>query len=424
MIVAKMQSHRIFLLLVLFASICLRVVLILSGGQFFWPDEGRYHGSLAAARALISGDLTGALQVLHSADHLLFRVIGLIPAMAERAYIVDPKIPALFFLSFSIISMWLLWSIVRALGAGERESLFAVMLLSFSSTFFYYCRHLFPYDTALALALLALLVGLKEPSRSISSLLCGLLSMSAFLTYNGYWILAAFALLIHTLIPRPRGLRHSANRALVCGVGFAAPFLALIGASAAFSERPLLQQFLSFSHSVTQGVYSEGWSLPFEYLWHAEKLLLLFWAVSLAYCLWRSTIELPNKHVVLGMTGLLFVYGTLVFFSVALERFVVYGRLARLCVPFCCILGAHLLERLWTSGTKPRLLATAVLVMLTAQAALNFARPLAQVFPPEFRAEPPRSRFPAEAADMTYSMTNTSIQSSSSPICRRTHATK
>ena len=53
-------------------------------------------------------------------------------------------------------------------------------------------------------------------------------------------------------------------------------------------------------------------------------------------------------------------------------------------VPFSCILAAPVIDRVWTSAPRGKLLAVAMLAIAVVQAAMNFCRPLTQTFPAEF----------------------------------------
>lgn len=380
------RRYRRILIAILILSFLLRVFLVLSGGQYFFPDEARYEKSRAAADALWSGDMYGCLSALHSSDHFLFKVIGLVPATMQIIFAPSPKIPALFFSLFSVASLWLMWGIVRRMGENERVALFAVSLLALCSTFLYYSRHLLPYDTAMAFGLLAVFVGLKSPLSTVDSIRCGLFSSCAFLTYNGYWVLAGFAMLTHTLRP-PLTPGHCLRRALISGLSFAVPLVAILSVSGTIASAGgnLFQQFLTFSGTVTQGSYSEGWNLPFCFLWHSEHFLILLWAAALIYSLREYVLGSRKEAMIFGLFGILFIYGILVVFSVVLEKFVVSGRLVRQIVPFFCILAALFLERLWTSAPKRKSLVIVVLVAVVFQASVNFLQPFTQVFPLEFR---------------------------------------
>ena len=386
------------LLLVLLLSLGLRVVLILSGGQNYWPDESRYERSQLAAKALWAGDIAGCLRALNKAEHFLFRVIGVGPASLELAVGANPKIPALFFSLFSVACLLVMWGIVRRLGESERVALSAVGLLALCSSFLYYSRHLLPYDAAMAFGLLALFMGLRTPLRAVDSLACGFLAACAFLTYNGYWTLAAFAILVQAF-RSPRTPRAGAARAFLAGGAFVVPCAVLVGASS-LAGGIMLREFIAFSGTVRQGSYAEGWSLPVAYLWHAEHLFVLLWAVALFYGMWEIARGSRSEAIIVAIGGLAWIYGCLVVFSVLLGRMVVYGRLARQLVPFVCIAAALLLARIRT-GPRGRAVVGIVWVLAVCQAIVNLHRPLTQVFPRSSGGWPPGSKPRRERASTT-----------------------
>jgi len=368
---------------VLAASLVLRIALVLSGGQNYWPDEVRYGRSRQAVEAARLGDFASARRALSQPDHLLFGVLGLLPASLERLAGPDPRIPALFFALFSVASVLLVSAVMRRAGETAWSSCLGALLLAAAATDFYYARHLLPYDAALTLGLSSLYVGLRSPASALRSMSCGLLSCAAFLTYNGYWLLAALALFVHVL-SGPSDWRSRGRRALAALGGFAAPLVAIVAADGAAGGH-LAGDWAAFSRTASQGRFAEGWSLPFAYLWHAEHAMTLLWAASFVFASWRLARGDRAKAFVIGVAGIAVVYGGLVLMSVGLEKMVVYGRQARQLVPFACILTAAALDRLWIPAPGRRLLAATIVAGVLAQAALNFREPLTQVFPAEFR---------------------------------------
>jgi hypothetical protein len=386
------RREKELLLLVLSVSCALRIFLVWSGGQGYWPDELRYERSRAAVEALGRGDALAAFRELDQPDHPLFVVLGLVPAAAERLIGANSKIPAAFFATFSVTSIALLWVLVGRLGAGEEVRLVAAYFLAASATQLYFSRHLLPYDTAMAFGLAALAAGSRSPCRTRDSLLCGFFAAAAALTYEGYGILAAFALLAHTW-REPRSAPAAARRTLFSGVGFLAPFAVFFAADAAFGGE-LGRRLVAFSRTIAQGDFAEGGSLPLAYFWHAEHLIAALWAVAAA---WAAVVWIRgnrSRALGLGLAGIVFVYGTLVVLSVVLRKMVVYGRLARPIVPFACILAALMLASLARRSSAGRIAAAGLIGGVALQAAANFATPLRQMFPPEFyrlaeRAAPP-----------------------------------
>ena len=63
----------------------------------------------------------------------------------------------LFFAMFSVWNIWLFGRISKRLGASDWEVRIASALLALSSTFFYYARHVMPYDVSMTFGLWALL---------------------------------------------------------------------------------------------------------------------------------------------------------------------------------------------------------------------------------------------------------------------------
>jgi hypothetical protein len=246
---------------------------------------------------------------------------------------------------------------------------------------FYYARHLLPYDAALLLGLTALLLALRERPTQRTVILCGLLAGLTLLTYSGYWLLAGLACLVCVLAQR-RDLRRCARTALLCGLGLVVPPMSVLLAGMLLGAN-ILGALARFSSAVTQGDFREGWSLPPAYLWHAEHALFLAWLAAAVYgfCCWRR--DGARRRLRIWLLGLGWLYGGLVLFSVGLHKFVVYGRLVRMLVPFFCLLAAFatddLLARRWG-----RPVAWAALAGLILQAGWNFQTPLRQVFPREF----------------------------------------
>lgn len=275
--------------------------------------------------------------------------------------------------------LWLLCRIAIGAGASAREAATAACLLAAATTFVYWARHLMPYDLAMAFGLGAVLAGIRPPFRG-QSLACGTIAGCAFMTYAGYWTLGGTAVAIHaSLAP---SVRTAVRRCLLGGLGVLFP----LGVASLPSHGHLVVSILEFSKSITQGRYEEGWSLPFEYLWHAEHAILLFWLVALVAAVWHARRGPVSSRTRIGLIGVACIYGALAVCSTGLHRFVVYGRLARPLVPFFCLVAAHEIERLRTAPSRGlRLAAPVVPALVALQAAFNLRGPLTQIFPEEFR---------------------------------------
>src|ERR1700679_2179395 len=197
----KERSVRLQLVLLLAASYALRVWLAFGGGQAFWPDEVRYGSSQAAVYDIAHGHLKAAFsELLGHADHVLFRWAGLPAASAEYFFhIKSQAFAACYFGLFSVGVIFLVWAIARRSGGDERESLWAAFFAASANSLFYYSRHYFPYDVALFELLLGLWFALG-PWSPVNSLLTGVIAGLGFLTYNGYWLLAACGVVFQSLL--------------------------------------------------------------------------------------------------------------------------------------------------------------------------------------------------------------------------------
>ena len=85
----------------------------------------------------------------------------------------------------------------------------------------------------------------------------------------------------------------------------------------------------AFAGTIKQGDFSEGWRLPFVYLWHAEHALLIALTVTLGTCLWRFREAIHTRLTRAGLVGAVCVYSSLAISSTILHRFVVRGSRVR-----------------------------------------------------------------------------------------------
>jgi len=363
--------------------VVLRFYLVWQGGQYYWPDERLYRASQTAAGHILSGDFPSALRTLHGAEHFLFKIVGLLPAFAEHAIGANSRIPGLFFALFSVASVLAVHQIALLLGASSSEALLTAFLLVCSTTWLYYSRHLLAYDAAMTVGLCALAVALRRPAEPRRWWSCGLLCSAAFLTYSGYWTLAVFVMLV-AVTWRSSGVIESLVRAGHVGAAFATPLVALLGASTVFGGN-LVDQFGSAASAITQGRFEEGWRLPLAYFWHAEHALAVVWLCSVIFA--ARFLPSRNDRSRLPLLAVGFIYALLVVTSVALDAFVVYGRLARQLVPFLCLLTARQLHDFFSLARMPKHAPVLVCALIAIQAAANMWVPLRQIFPGEFRAQ-------------------------------------
>jgi hypothetical protein len=238
-----------------------------------------------------------------------------------------------------------------------------------------------PYDTALTFGLLSLYVALKKEADTKVSLLCGTLAFLCFITYNGYWILAGFAMLCHVFAGGPK-IAALMRRGVLIATGFVAPFLPVVFVSN-LAEINFVAEYIRFANTVTQGDYAEGWSLPFEYLWHAEHFLIVILAALSFYAIFDFSRS-RQTYPAWWLAGVIFAYACLTVFSVFTNSIVVLGRLVRQMMPFLILLSAYGLANLTTQKVYARYVSLIVLTMSAMQGIWNYGNSFTLSYPREF----------------------------------------
>lgn len=369
--------------LVLTASLALRVTIAIRGGQYFWTDESRYALSQQAVADFLDGHFRVGMDALFSnAGHMLFEVIGVVPAFMQRAAGDCVFLPAIFFGSFSVGIIYLVSRLVRAQGGSSREALFAALLVAGCNSFFYYARHVFPYDLALCLFLGAALCGFRLGR--VNSLLAGLLSGLGFLTYNGYWLFGGTVLVL-TVLSHRESLAKSVVRGFTSLLGLFLPIAAVLGIGRLLGHN-LVRSFMNFSHwvSVDTGDRGIAWRVIPEYLWVSEHYLSLLLGLALVASVAACLTKRGDARIALWLTGgAIFYLGQVAVYDV-FKIFFVSARYVRPLAIFLCLMGGWLLAKLSNLGTIGRSATGLVLIAVIIQSAVNFSVPLGQVFPAEF----------------------------------------
>lgn len=365
-------------------SFVLRALLVAKGGQYFWPDEGRFETARTAARALLRGNIGEAASAVFSgADHLLFKLLAVGPALLQVQFDTGLWLPALFFAAVSAWTIWLVGRVAMASGACEREQLVAVVLAACTSSLFYFSRHLFPYDLSLAFSLLGVIASLTPTGAPMRrDVLVGVWASLAFLTYNGYWMVGAVLLSVHTLLPW-QGFLANTRRGALAFAGLIAP-IALVLLWGRLMGHDLIQSYLKFAGTVNQGDFGIAWRFIPEYFWQADGPVVLIWFASVlaaSAAVLRSSAT-PSTRRWLLITVLL--YLALVVPSDVVPKFTVAARHVRILAPFLCLLAASVLwNRIWPERVARRMRRGAV-GLACVSACFSFAMPLRQMFPVEF----------------------------------------
>jgi hypothetical protein len=388
-----MRTPTRLLAVLLPSAAALRFALAIRGGQYFDWDEHRYGFSTLMLARLRAADLGGALDILFRyPEHPGFKIAGVGPAALQQwlhpaQTISDMRQPtgewlaAFLFSLSSVAAIALTYAVGRRAGASERESLFAAFLMFASTSMLMHARHLFPYDLALALGLLAAWVALSPADRMADSVGAGVLAGAAFSTYFGSWLLAAVVLGVHVLwhpaspggperSASPGGPERSARRqryalrrlrrATLFGIG-AIVVPGMLVAASTIPNRPLLPAARRFAATVTHGQFAEGWSLPWAFFWHVEGFLLVIVAAGIVLSL-RGPGRGPKWAAAAAA-----LYTGLALGSNVFHRFVVYDRLARPMWPFMCLAAAAgiaaVADGRWLTGRRAYGLCAVVLAL-------------------------------------------------------------
>ncbi len=379
---------------ILLISLVLRVVLALQGGQYFFGDEGRYDRGIELYRDVTQGKVSTALAVAAQPEHTLFPWVGAVVSAAQHglARFTDfgdwsrPEnagftigLGAAVLSLFSTLNLFLLYRLARRAGAIAEEATWALLLMATANAAFYHARHLLPYDCALSAALAALVVAFGRPTL-LRAACAGLLTGACYHLYNGYWFLVPVVSLVLFFRwwaeARRVGLIGSAAVGVLVALGLP------VGLGLAVGGGTYWATLRAFSGTVTQGLFAEGWSLPWEYLWHSEGVIgpALLVVVLIAVVHARRLDEPLPDRVRAALLALGVAYALLVLLSCGLGRFVVYARTVKPFVPALCLLGGWALARQFASNPVLKPLAVAVLLVAGAQ---HLAPHFGRVFPRE-----------------------------------------
>jgi hypothetical protein len=258
---------------------------------------------------------------------------------------------------------------------------------------FYWSRHLVPYDLALCFALASAAVACEPGFSWKRSLLAGVLSTAAFVTYNGYWAIGACVLTAHVLRAAPR---RAAGRACFALAGLAGSF-ALMLALIRLAGYDLLPKYREFAGTITEGNFNEGHIVFFDYLWRSERATAVLWAGAFIASL-GLIARAPAGARGRGLTWAASIAALAVILiggANYLHQFVVYGRLVRQVAPFCALLVGWVAGRIWTGPSRTEAWGLGVLL---ACAALAMSKPLRQQYPLTFQAKAERTAAAYRAA--------------------------
>jgi hypothetical protein len=362
----------------------LRTVLVVRGGQEFWPDEVRFDAARAEANDIIAGHLYSAAKIAFgSADHLFFRIWGIFPALFERVLHSGPWLPGMFFAAVSTAVLWATGRVSRASGGGEREQFFTVFAAAASTSLLYYSRHFLPYDLSLVFFLMALSLALRSTRTAWQSFRVGLWAAFGFLSYNGYWnLVPVIAGLYAVTAASPRSFLSSV---VGFSVGFLIPNIVTFAAARGVGV-DLGASYATFSKTIVQGDFEQAWRFVGEYFWQAEGVNALIFLGAIGVILWAAFKGPPALGGVYAALIVMVIYALIVLGSDICFKFTVCARHVRVIAPFGAWAIGAALAWSFERGRWGRASAVICCFVMVITAARNFWVPLTQMFPLDFDA--------------------------------------
>ena len=367
------------LLILMLVAYLLRLLLIVNGGQFFFPDESRYQRrAISAAESFFQADYRSAIDhVLAYDKHHGFTAFSLAPAIIHRAIFHlgpqpnvswtrywltrdnDYRISALIFAIPSVLSIGMIYLLTRRAGAGESEALIAAFLLAASNTFFIFSKHFLPYDTSLLIGLAALWLAIHNREANLKhAITVGMLTFLCLWVYYGHITFVLMIALIYCGF-LASSLRTAAIRASGMTIGALLITAPLYVYNSYVLNIDVLFEMLELAKTAIQGEFSEGIVFPFYYLGNAEAGVALVWLSGVVIAGWklaRQSRSPEMQRAKLWIACMFALYLLMILFSTVLQQFVVYDRIARLIVPFLAMLCAFAVTPLLLSRGKKALL--------------------------------------------------------------------
>ena len=293
------------LLAIVLVAYVLRLLLIVNGGQFYFPDEHRYRRrSVAIAGQLFDGDIRAAVKnTLRYKNHHGMIAAMLPPALVHRLvwglsgdkhqtwtqYWDNPdsdfRLSAVLLAIPSALCIALVYFITLQAGAGTVEALLAALFMAASSAMFIYAKHFVPYDISMLFSLLALWAALRYRDACVrGGALVGLLLFCSFWIYFGQIFLVATLALLYVVL-LARRWQDIIPRAAGMALGALPLLIPILGVNYLVLDRDVFEFFFGFAGGIILGSYAEGVVFPFLYLASAEGLAALVWMLGLGLAL-------------------------------------------------------------------------------------------------------------------------------------------
>lgn len=321
-----------------------------NNGHLYWPDEGRYTHALSAVHHLEQKQLTQTIKDIFSGDpHPGYYILSMLPTMCQfqamKWHWTNPfsphffDIPSIFNAMITLMISFLFFLILTTLTQKPWLAICGTVIYSVLINTNLYIRHLLPYDAALCIFLFALffIIKKKEVSRlnATTAIMTGILSAYGFITYSGYYVFVCI-LAVTIFTCSQKKILMTSLHLLSAGIT-----LCMVNSISNLAGVSFFENNHNLSTTISQGSFEEGYRFIFQYLIEIEGLIggmlvLLFLIYVIGYL--RKEKIFTQAILFSALGGYLF-HATM---SVYGHRFVFYGRLLHMYIPFL-VLGAILL---------------------------------------------------------------------------------
>lgn len=273
-------------------------------------------------------------------------------------------IPAMFNIIVSLIHLFVVFKILRALNFSKILSLLGVFLLGTLLSMIIYNRHFLPYDNSLLFFTLALFLILRHLSSYTYLLLAGFSSALGFACYFSYFKMFIILSLLILLGTYSKGWRKVFFSQVLFFLPVSFYILGYDVVARVFYEKSFLDYMIGFSTTIYQGSYSEGLIFAFIHLFLIEKvwgLLLLVAGIAGSILIFKYSSNTTIKRL---MFVFILVYIGFGLNAVLFEGMVFYARVFRLFYLPIIIGVLYLFKTLFNSDNHPAIIVIFILTFV------------------------------------------------------------
>lgn len=342
----------------------------LGKGLYSNQDENRYMSSQNAFEMLRKGEAKKATAQLFMAQarpgYVLF---GMVPASAQImlanylkvSYNSESVLWVPYFFNFSIflLILYFIYIISRRLGYPIEVSLFNVLFYSIFANSYLYIRHMFPYDIALLLLLMAFyqILEMFNNNHSVSVYLqMGIFMGFAYVTYPGYFqfVILLSSVMVMLLLKINKGMLF--RRAIIPVTVFIL-IIFIFEFLSNYCHTSYLQESRTLSSTIVQGDFNEVPSFLFKYLIYAKfptGIIFLFLLFVSIYILFKFKEDKPRNHYLIKLLLLMsfLVFSVFLVQGYFFHKMVLYGRLLHQYFPLLVIFISPLITIIFEKKEK------------------------------------------------------------------------